>query len=369
MDKIALSALQTFLNQNDIPVIKGRPKTFLGIAKQPHYENVLSNIYSFFFSVNEVHKMDDLFVTSLLQIVNNKKSESGIQYLNDFEVATEVSTKKGGRIDLLLFTSETAIIIENKVYHKLNNNLNDYWGSVDQAQKIGIVLSLNPISVENPNFINITHLELVKKIMENSGRYLIEARDKYVIFLKDFYQNIINLSKTEMNAKELGFYYNNQEKINEVENFLIGVRQHISNQVEIACGILDEPLKLQTPKSENKNRLRYYLSPANSNLMFTIVYDGLWQHEKQIILIVELANNLLSNRNRYKSISFTEEEKELLCYDFYDKKGYWAHFASKGYTLNNEEVQNLSSFIVKKLEEDFLLSIFRKLNEFISKQN
>lgn len=365
MDKIALNILQAFLNQNDIPIIKGKPKTFLGIAKQPHYENVMSNIYAFFFTTNEIHKMNDLFISSLLQIIQYKKNKTSTLYLNDFDVATEASTKKGGRIDLLLFNANQAIIIENKVYHKLNNDLNDYWDSIDQEQKIGIVLSLNPISVPNQNFINITHLELIKKVIENSGQYLIEARDKYVIFLKDFYQNIINLSKMEMNEKELNFYYNNQERIMEVRNFLVAVNKHISNQVEIACEILGEPLKLQIPKSDNKARLRYYLSPNNSNLMFTIVYDGLWKREKQIVLIVELANNLLNNRNRYKSISFNEEEKDLLCNDFYDKKGSWAHFALKTYTLANDEVQNLSTFIAKKLEDDQLLSIFRKLNNYI----
>ena len=50
-----LSTLQEFLYQEKIPKIKKRPKTFLGIAKQPHYENVLSNIYAFFFDIKEEH--------------------------------------------------------------------------------------------------------------------------------------------------------------------------------------------------------------------------------------------------------------------------------------------------------------------------
>ena len=50
-----LEQLQTFLNQNEIPRIKRKPKTFLGIAKQPHYENVLSNVYAFYFNIEENH--------------------------------------------------------------------------------------------------------------------------------------------------------------------------------------------------------------------------------------------------------------------------------------------------------------------------
>ena len=38
-----IKELEAFLQKVAIPKIKASPKTFLGIAKQPHYENVLSN--------------------------------------------------------------------------------------------------------------------------------------------------------------------------------------------------------------------------------------------------------------------------------------------------------------------------------------
>ncbi len=44
-----IKALQTFLDQASIPSVKQQPKTFLEIARQPHYENVISNIYAFYF--------------------------------------------------------------------------------------------------------------------------------------------------------------------------------------------------------------------------------------------------------------------------------------------------------------------------------
>ncbi len=52
-----LDELQKFLNEkgNSIPIIKKNSKTFLGIAKQPHYENVLSNILAFYFDITEEH--------------------------------------------------------------------------------------------------------------------------------------------------------------------------------------------------------------------------------------------------------------------------------------------------------------------------
>ena len=57
--------LKQFLSEAQIPEIKTKPKTFQGIAQQPHFENVISNIYGFFFNVEEEHDLKDLFINSL----------------------------------------------------------------------------------------------------------------------------------------------------------------------------------------------------------------------------------------------------------------------------------------------------------------
>jgi hypothetical protein len=372
-----LIALEDFLDHNVIPKIKKRPKTFLGIAKQPHYENVMSNIYAFYFKVEEVHGMQDLFINSLLEIINESRlgSLKKVNEINDFGVETEVSTKKGGRIDLLLSSQDHAIIIENKVYHTLNNNLEDYWNSIKvtdnkEDNKIGIVLSLNKLNVTHKHFINITHLELLKRVIQNLGYYVMEAKDQYVVFLKDFYQNSINLSKSEMDSKELKFYFDNQPKIIEVKDFHFAVRTHISNQVEQACELVDEDLQLPTSKGEVNKRLRFYLSPKNKNLMITVFFEKLLTPEKRLILIVELKDGLLKNKEQYHKIAFTPAEELIIIPSFYmDGNSKWCHFAVVSYILNENEVSNLAQFIVEKLERDQLLSVYRKLNNFIVKGN
>ena len=50
-----IEKLQEFLNKSSIPISQKAPKTFLEIARQPHYENVISNIYGFFFDVNDLY--------------------------------------------------------------------------------------------------------------------------------------------------------------------------------------------------------------------------------------------------------------------------------------------------------------------------
>lgn len=366
-----LQELQEFLNQHEIPKPKKRPKTFLGIAKQPHYENVLSNIYAFFFNDNEVHKMGDLFIKSLLKVAREKGVSKDFSNFYDFNCATEVSTDKGGRIDLLLRNEEQAIIIENKIYHHLNNDLKDYWDStkpVSKDHKIGIVLSLEPIPFTgHTEFINITHLELLDKVMAISGNYLLRASDKYITYLKDVYQNIINISSDFMNVDEMKFYLKNQQAINDLSVFKGAVRKQIESEVDKVGQALPR-LSLYGPRvnSFNGKRLRHYLSKVNTDLMLTVVYEGLLKPEKTMYIVVEVQGKLIKHREQFKDIELTEKEKAMTRSDFYTQDNHWLHFASKLYKPSDEEIVNLSEFIQKKLDGDGFMTIIKKMEDILS---
>jgi hypothetical protein len=366
--------LLAFLRENEIPKVKKQPKTFLGIAKMPHYENVMSNIYAFFFQVQEVHGMKELFIQSLLDLIQESAlgKDKNVSAISDFEVATEVATKKGGRIDIVLSSDTHAIIIENKIYHTLQNDLEDYWHAIQvadniEANKIGIVLSLHKLAVNNSNYINITHLEFLKRVMLNLGHFVLEAREKYMVFLKDFYQNTVNMSKKNMEVKDLKFYFEHKTKIQEVVSFYAAMRSHIPNQVEEACQLIDEELQLPKSKGDGNRSLRYFISPKNKDLMITVYFDKLLT-EKWIALIVEMKYSLLKNKEQYNAITFTEKEDKIIKKDFYDDtKESWCHFAAKKYVLNEEEIADLKNFVATKLVDDGFLSIYRKLNDFVSK--
>lgn len=387
------SSLQHFLNKEVIPKIKKRPKTFLGIAKQPHYENVLSNIYAFFFNVNEEHGFNDLFIKSLISCIDVSEIKGkNFSSFTDFDIETEYGTKgigsskRKGRIDLLLYNNEQAIIIENKVYHHLNNDLDDYWKSVklnteSTESKIGIILSLKPISEDQysefdnkDEYINITHAQLMVKVMANATCYFedtSERLEKYRFYLRDFNQNILNISTPTMDEKDIGFFTENKEKINQLVRFKYQFKQHVISEVEKAGGELIN-VKPEAPRHKsNSGRLRYYRSTIHSDLVYTIVFGGLFDSDDDrddgLHIIVEPRGTSLRNGAIFKDLDFNEDEKKVLQPDFYKKtnKG-WAHFASKWYSPNDEEVADLSSFILKKIKDDSFAIIIAKMETFLN---
>ncbi|WP_165389660.1 PD-(D/E)XK nuclease family protein [Ancylomarina subtilis] len=345
----------------------------MGIAKQPHYENVLSNLYAFFFDVNEEHGLKDLFISTFIDIIQVKTKGQGKQFYFDdgFEVRTEVGTGEG-RIDLFLANESSAIIIENKVYHNLINPLANYWALIDRIElqnKIGVVLSLRKIPYTgNENFINITHLELMEEVMRNLNIYEEQASPKFLIFLEDLHQNIKNLSLSHMKVEELELFLLNKDKINQLVKYRRNIQVHVEDEIAKACKELGGNLKLAKPKDKNRGkRLRYMISPSYKDLVITVVYGELLNEVGgQLHLIVEMRNKLLNDREQYRNIQFPAITDDVRRDDFFEIKDQnYEHFASKSYDLGLENFHDLNLFIVRKLKEDGLYSVYTHLNSYI----
>ena len=358
MNNEALKKLEQFLKTTEIPIIKKNPKTFLGIAKQPQYENVLSNILAFYFDVNEEHGFENLFIDSLQEIIKQKTNKT-INLNPGFDTITEYPTNKGGRIDILLKNDKQAIIIENKVYHHLkDNNLDDYFNTIKlrDDKKVIVVLSLKPEPLLHSrefnnikHFVNITHFEFLSSIITNLPNYTTE-KNKYFYFLEDLYQNIKNLSNKNMKPQEIHFYFNNQESINKAKELYFETRKYIKTEVENA-GYSIKGFNKYNPKNIEEKAC-YYVCPSDKNLMIMVKFDTLLNSEKKLSLIVKLQDELTKNREQYKSIVFNEEEKRLLSDHFYEDIKRWVHFAIKEFKIEKIDIPNLSNFIQKELDLD-----------------
>lgn len=187
---------------SSLPKIKHERKDIISIAGYPSWENVNSNLLSFYFDENEEHKFYRLFINSLLDVYDEKtknKIEREV-FESNFSVDREVKTNSNKRIDILikeLSSQENwSIIIENKIYAELYNNLGDYWDSVDSKYKIGIVLSIKPTNIpgkynsDKISFINILHIDLLNKVIQNLPAYYEKSDDRHLLLLKEYILNI-----------------------------------------------------------------------------------------------------------------------------------------------------------------------------------
>lgn len=241
-----------------IPDKSNYQKSFFDISGFPRWETVNSNLLAFYFNKDEEHNFGTLFIESLLILVNNNNN---INYEDNFDVSREVRTQKGNFIDIVIKStpeeninisdedeeteddeqknSDWAIIIENKIDANLNNNLVEYWKSVNAQNKIGIVLSKNQINlskfnVKNVQYYSITHKDLIEQIQRNFHGYFSKSNEKHLILLKEYINNIENIYfkniMEEQYSQILKKFHDYKEEIRAIEKTKIDLIKFVSKE-------------------------------------------------------------------------------------------------------------------------------------------
>ena len=330
-----------------------QPKTFLQIAQQPHYENVISNILAFFFDTSEEHGLEDLFLSSLLELIR----EQGVDFcMNECVAEREFGERVSGRINILLSndTKDKFIIIENKIYHFLNNGLDDYYHAIgdDASQKIGVLLSLEPTTPRHPKFVNITHQEFSDRILKNLGRFYLRGNDKYLYLLKDYVQNINQLYLTSEMKEKLSFFFEHHQKIDELVHLQYEVINHVKDQVKRAADDLGYRYSGGRGKSYLYWEFLEQSSPLNGKVYYSIWLTELHKHEKPQVNISLTFDKLGDEVVRtVMEAGFTSDKGVHFLDTLPDH--HWIDFAWKSYELTEDQLQNLTAFLTEVTQRDF----------------
>jgi len=239
---------------NRLPKQKFEP-TFLEICRYPkrRFEEICSRILSFYFNPLQEHKLKDLFLSSLFELLN----KNDIHYQNDqINVKTE-DNADGKRIDLVIYSPDFIIGIENKISASLYNPLDSYKKRIEEyniANRILLVLSLEKIYkkdeielIKKNDYIAITYIDFFEIVKKNIGHYISTCNQKYLTQLFDFIQTIENMKNLNPIDKKLNeFFYDNSAKIDELINSYNNHNERIlSIQKEKIAEIKDQ-ISMQT---------------------------------------------------------------------------------------------------------------------------
>jgi len=335
---------------SDIPNMAKHNLGFLEITRQSHRETTNSNVYSYFLNQSNDLQTANLFLNGLLRIINDAKFNT----IDTFECFTEVSTDKGNRIDLLVkdTDSDYSIIIENKIYHHLNNDLLDYWDSVKckEDNKIGILLTLNKHTIPfemKGKFINVTHIEWVNSIKAIGLPSSLELRQ--YVYLNDFFNTIEQITKAENMNEQAKFFFEHSNQITKAIETYKEANLFIVNELSKVAADLNWVLY-----SNNKNCWREIWDQANAAQAYYVVfYEDLMSPKRSIKIILELYKEAYHRTNE---LDTAIKDKNLRI----DRliKSNWVgsgkkHYYFQEYLLTMEELSNLSNFVATKIQEDF----------------
>ncbi|WP_158964047.1 PD-(D/E)XK nuclease family protein [Myroides fluvii] len=358
-----MNELQDFLDNCQLPDTTHIQDTFFSATKMTRREELWTNLYAFFFDCNARHNLGTLYIDTFLEVINKKSvSKTKIDLQSSYILKPEEPTLKGGRIDLVIEDKQTSIIIENKVGHHLANDLKDYYNSITNQNKVGIVLSIKKYSQAEltEHFINITHEELILAMYVAYETNKEQGELKYNILFEEFYKNVINESKT-INMEQVNFYLKNTEKINDIVEIKKQYEQHIAKQLNDVKDSYEENFEVI---HFDQRHILYLKNKKNNNLMITLVYDNLVQGKPELRFFVELQHDLLQTfRSKFQldNFNFDETEKKCLVKEFTKNKGKWGHFAYQHFKLSEKNISNLAEFITEELNKSAALHIYTKI--------
>jgi hypothetical protein len=352
-----------------VPEVKQLPKTFMEIAGYPHYENAVSNILQFFFSPDEEHDFQDLFIYCLLNCINKKTDQPFDFSIDLVKVEREFPGHKKTRIDLLILSGDPekeegdAIIIECKVWAQLYNNLDHYWDAVNKKNKVGVILSLNKeYNISHSSFINITFEEFINEIINNLGRYLIYASDKHIVFLKDFIANLSSIKTSATMSDYYKFYYEHQEKINRLAKMRDDITKDIRNVV------VNVGNELGYKPNGSAYHYRYWLIEGTSDAYFIfIISDGYGPMDNSKLKIkLEIRRDLLKQKDMFLNDHALQRIATIhsLQMDEAVTNGNYQYLMIKEIDLNADLMINLRDHLIKA-NSDFIGAINKRVLELI----
>lgn len=321
-------------------------RTFMEVSGYPHYENVCSNILSFYFDPAAEHGLKYLLLKAFLRMAGSPE----VTLQGKVSVSREYGTNGGNRIDLVVEGEFFTIGIENKIFHWLANDLTDYARVIDRLGEkkviVKAVLGLKHIQgaeALKDGFVSHTYGQLWQHVRELLGHYIAQADPKWVTYLIDFMETTTNLAGENMELKQTDQFFIEHNEV--IEKLLLersAFQGRLSQRIVDLAGIMIETSEVKMlappPYPYAKDRLvldfeklagRYdisfdlYLTPSGWDLqLFGRGYPSyayLLNLIKQPVLQEKMDNaNLIDNGKRYCVQNWAvqddlEKIREALC--------------------------------------------------------
>jgi len=234
--------------------IKFKDSTYLELCQYPkrRFEEICSRLLAFYFDPSKEHEMGDLFISSLLNILNKKFVLS----FDDIEIITE-DNADGKRIDLVILAPEFVIGIENKITASLYNPLKTYGKKLDgykRKETIKRVLSVFEIQkpsekdlMKETGFDDITYHQLFEEVKKSLPDYQANCNPKYLNHLLDFIDTIENMKTSGYKNQAMAdFFLQNDKQLDKIVAAYNNFKKEVRNLQKDEIKELSETISEKT---------------------------------------------------------------------------------------------------------------------------
>ena len=338
---------------------------FFEISGTASSEAVNSRVYRWFLDRKENPQLAPLFCDALQRLALDKLGRDGMTKhltLQEYECSLEVETSNRKRIDILLddTAAQSAIIIENKLHHSLQNDLLDYWNHISypEDQKLGVLLTLHHMNVPDEvksRFVNVTHLEWIEAV-ESEGIPIGLPLHTYGM-ITDFANAIRKQSRNNAMNEQARFYFDHPEQMWRARECWDEALAHIKNELVEVGRRLD-----LSPKTYPYNYCHLKDSNRSHDAFYTVMFEDLLRkNDPTISVTLELQGDAIQHMDALDRVldgnPQSNELKHRTC-----KHSNFVHYRTKTFVLNSSSIATMSDVLVLTVQEDFepVMSIIRK---------
>lgn len=329
---------------------------FFEISGTASSEAVNSRVYRWFLDREVNPQLAPLFRKALQRLALEKLGRDAgtkLLALQEYECLLEVTTSSGNRIDILLDDpdAQSAIIIENKLHHSLQNDLLDYWNHISYPEdhKLGVLLTLYPTEVPESvtsRFVNLTHLDWIEAV-ESEGIPIGLPLHTYGM-MTDFFNAIRTQSKNEDMNEQAQFYFDNPAQVWRAKECWNEALTYVKSELEEVGRWLD--LSVRT---HGHNYCHLKNPKRSQDAFYTVNLQNLLRgNAPTISVILELQGNAIQYMDSLDRALDENPQSNELKHRTYVSSQY-VHYRTKEFALNSSKISTMSEVLVRTIREDF----------------
>jgi hypothetical protein len=350
-----------------IPEAEPTPIGFLELCSQSHRETVVSSVYASFLDRQINEAVAELFLSTLLE-VSGAANVDGFQ-IEDYRVVTEWATDKA-RIDLVVLDKKnrSAFIIENKIYHYLANDLNDYWDALESHadHRVGIVLALTDTAIPKDvkgDYRCITHKQWMDAIEQ---RGLPPGLDpKFYVYLNDFIHTLKRLSTPNLMDSSIRFFFQHQDQMVKANALYNKAQEFIMKQLAVF-----HPDNGWKTYGANTRWFQFWPKNQKEDIYYAVVFEELIRPQPgqppKFTLYLQI--DKLALEREKELIAAASDFQKSLGFQFGGsaRSGAWKHLLHKEYVLDIDQLDRWGELLYEEVTVKYadmyeaLLGVLRK---------
>lgn len=211
---------------NTLPIPETPEATIFSIGSRGYYENPTSDVLAFFCDSEGVHGLGNLMMEAIFDSLGNCNQKDALTF-DDVSLITEpereVFTEDGKYIDILLESNDWVMVIENKVFHKLNNPFESYQQHIyieEQYQgKHPIFVVLSPKGNAPTGWLGLSYPALLDSVREKLAQAFInQPINKWLVLLREFILHLEGImSGSTISPETTDYILENLREIHQAE--------------------------------------------------------------------------------------------------------------------------------------------------------